>query len=113
MALVTICTDNGELIYCLHILLSESLSIDKRLSFSSAVVFYYAGHGFHKNGIDFLMPLDTGFEYNHTNENIKKNSMPRQGDCTSATRIYNIFQRTSPALLFSIYDTCRSHLCPR
>lgn len=73
------------------------------------VVFYYAGHGFNNSGVDFMMPVDIGAEHVWRDENVKvSDTMARQDDCIPNTWVSNIFQKAFPALLFSIYDTCRT-----
>lgn len=76
------------------------------------VVFYFAGHGFINNGIDFMQPLDVRLECVPRVENVESplDELPCQEDCITTTYVTNIIQDSKPALLFSIYDSCRTQL---
>ncbi|XP_042888501.1 mucosa-associated lymphoid tissue lymphoma translocation protein 1 homolog [Penaeus japonicus] len=75
-------------------------------------VFYFAGHGFHNKGNDYVMPIDTSSKYVHQYGNLRlpPEKIPNMEDCLTSTWISNIIQESEPALLFSIYDTCRTLL---
>lgn len=87
----------------------------KFLNKGDYVVFYFAGHGFNNNGIDFMMPLDARMKCIPREENVETppNEVPCQGDCIATTTVTNDIQDTFPALLFSVYDSCRSQLSCR
>lgn len=75
-------------------------------------VFYFAGHGFHNKGIDYMMPIDTSSKYVYQNGNLRlpPEKIPNMEDCVKSTWISNVIQESKPALLFSIYDACRNLL---
>ncbi|XP_068249205.1 mucosa-associated lymphoid tissue lymphoma translocation protein 1-like [Palaemon carinicauda] len=64
------------------------------------VVFYYAGHGFHHRGVDYILPLH--FE----KKGMWVNEVEEQA-CITTTEVINRFQRSDPALIFYVHDTCR------
>lgn len=75
------------------------------------VSFYYAGHGVHNNGKDYIIPVDARKQIVPRPQNVcLKEPEPyvRFDECISHVWIINILQKHKPALVFSIYDCCRS-----
>ncbi|XP_045129892.1 mucosa-associated lymphoid tissue lymphoma translocation protein 1-like [Portunus trituberculatus] len=72
------------------------------------VSFYYAGHGVHNNGQDYIIPVDAGMKHISRPQNV---CLPEQyipfDECISHVWIANVLQKHEPALIFSIYDSCR------
>lgn len=64
------------------------------------IVFYYAGHGIHHRGVDYILPLH--FE----RKGMWSNEVEEQA-CITTTEVINWFQRSDPALIFYVHDACR------
>lgn len=77
---------------------------------SLSVTFYYAGHGIHSDGKDYVIPTDATVKYVSRGENVCQDEavvdIPLD-ECISCVQITNVLQNSKPALIFSIYDACR------
>ncbi|XP_042205986.1 uncharacterized protein LOC121855183 isoform X2 [Homarus americanus] len=87
------------------------------------VVFYFAGHGFSCDGIDFMVPVDnihTGSETDIMKPlNMDYENIPREenvktssdlADGIALTNFINSLQHSRPELLFQIIDACRGQV---
>lgn len=77
------------------------------------MVFYFAGHGINVGGSDYMLPIDaplkTVNEKNGTQSNINQLSTAH---CICVNFVVNVLQKQEPALLFLIYDMCRTFFKP-
>lgn len=73
------------------------------------VSFCYAGHGLHNDGKDYIIPLDASEKLISKTQNAYTENIVTVpiDECISYVWIFNILQESEPALIFSIYDTCR------
>lgn len=72
------------------------------------VTFFYAGHGIHNNGKDYIIPVDARMKYVSRPQNVCLEEQYISFDeCISHVWITNVLQKHEPALIFSIYDSCR------
>lgn len=73
------------------------------------VAFYYGGHGIHNDGKDYIIPTDASIKFVSRGQNVCHDKVKdiSLDECISYVWITNVLQRTKPALIFSVYDTCR------
>lgn len=84
--------------------------LKKNILFYLSVSFFYAGHGIHNDGIDYIIPLDASLKYVSKTQNVcaeRKFETISIDECLSYVWIINMLQKGEPALIFSINDTCR------
>lgn len=87
-------------IFCNRYIIYFSLFISLIVALYRIVlaVFYFVGHGFEKNGKNYLLAVDA------------PNNDCRKVDCVSVEWILGIFEDSHPALNLILLDVCRKNM---